>query len=333
MRRILNLLIGFAIAALFLWLSLRNVAWGELTALIGTLSWGWTVPFFLTAWLSHFLRAYRWKLLLEAEEGVTTRSLTLFAGLMYGYVANIAVPRLGEVVRAVYVNRKTQIRMPTILGTVVVERLFDLLFLVLSLGVFAWLMLGERETLAAIVGEGGADRLSFLFSPWTWLTLFFSGIAAFLTVRHLWHRVAQVRFPDGTWKHRTWELAHLFASGITTIRRTGRPLAFWMSSLGIWTGYVAMSVFPFFAFPEALRPENMVQACWVVTVVGSLGIALPSPSGLGTYHYFVSQTLMVLYAFPASDAVAYALLNHTASLLVLLTGAPVLLVWNRYRKG
>lgn len=333
MRRILNLLLGFGIAALFLWLSLRNVAWGELTALIGTLSWGWTVPFFLTAWLSHFLRAFRWKLLLEAEEGVKVTKLTLFAGLMYGYVANIAVPRLGEVVRAVYVNRKTQVRMPTILGTVVVERLFDLVFLLLSLGVFAWLMLGERDTLAAIVGEGGADRLSFLFSPWTWIILLAGSIAAFLAVRLLWHRVSQVRFPEGTWKHRAWELAHTFTSGMTTIRRTGRPLAFWMSSLGIWTGYVAMSVFPFYAFPEALRPENMVQACWVVTVVGSLGIALPSPSGLGTYHYFVSQTLMVLYAFPTSDALAYALLNHTASLLVLLVGAPVLLVWNRFRNG
>lgn len=333
MRRILNLTLGFGIAALFLWLSMRNVAWSELTSLIGTLSWGWTLPFFAVAMGSHYLRAYRWKLLLEAEQGTRIHTLTLFAGLMYGYVANIAVPRLGEVVRAVYVTRRETVRMPTVIGTVVVERLLDLLFLLVTLAVFAWLMLGDRDTLAAIVGSAGADRLSFLFSGAFWLVLAGATAAGLFGLRTFWRKVSRLHFPEGSWKHRLWDLTHTFASGVMSIRRTGRPAAFWLSSIGIWTGYVVMSVIPFWAFEASVRPPDLIEASWVVTVVGSLGIAIPSPSGIGTYHYFVSQTLMVLYAFTTSDALAYALLNHTASLLVLLIGAPVLLIWNRFRIG
>jgi hypothetical protein len=101
----------------------------------------------------------------------------------------------------------------------------------------------------------------------------------------------------------------------------------------MWGGYTFMSLVPFWAFPDAVRPDNLFEAAFVIAVVGSLGFALPSPSGLGTYHYVVSQTLIALYAFNLNDALAYALLNHTANLVVMLLAAPVLLVWNRMRIG
>jgi len=333
MKSALKLLLGIGIAALFLWLSLRQVEWSELSALMGTLRWSWFIPFAILALMSHFARAYRWKLLLEAEEGKAVHGLTLFTGLMYGYVANIAIPRLGEVMRSVYVTRREDVHLPKVIGTVVVERLLDVVFLLISLAIFFFLMLSDRTVLATIVGDEGVARLEFMFSWVFWVIVMVMSVAGFYAIRHVYRILASRDYPEGGWKHRLSAIAHQFASGLVSIRRTGRPVLFWTLSFMMWGGYTFMSLVPFWAFPEVVRPDNLFEAAFVIAVVGSLGFALPSPSGLGTYHYIVSQTLIALYAFSLNDALAYALLNHTANLVVMLLAAPVLLVWNRMRIG
>lgn len=326
MKSALKLLLGIGIAALFLWLSLRQVEWNELGALLGTLRWGWFVPFTILALMSHFARAYRWKLLLEAEEGKPVHGLTLFTGLMYGYVANIAIPRLGEVMRSVYVTRREDVHLPKVIGTVVVERLLDVVFLLISMAIVFFLMLSDRTVLATL-------QLEFMFSWVFWLIVAVASALLFYGIRHAYRLLATHDYPEGGWKHRFSAMAHQFASGLVSIRRTGRPVLFWTLSAVMWGGYTFMSLVPFWAFPDAVRPDNLFEAAFVIAVVGSLGFALPSPSGLGTYHYVVSQTLIALYAFNLNDALAYALLNHTANLVVMLLAAPVLLVWNRMRIG
>ena len=333
MKSALKLLLGVGIAGVFLWLSLKQVQWSELTGLLRTLSWGWLLPFTIISLTSHFARAYRWKLLLEAEEGKKVHALTLFTGLMYGYVANIAIPRLGEVMRSVYVTLREPVHMPKVIGTVVLERLLDVVFLLLSIAIFFFLMLRDRTVLAGIVGDEGVQRLEFLFSGTFWFVALFTLIGGFFAVRVAYSFFASHDYPEGTWKHRFSAMAHQFASGLVSIRSTGRPALFWTLSAVMWFGYTAMSLVPFWAFPEATHPDNLFHAAFAIAVVGSLGFAIPSPSGLGTYHYFVSQTLVGLYAFTMNDALAYALINHTANLLVMLLAAPVLLVWNRIRIG
>lgn len=333
MKSALKLLLGIGVAAVFLWLSLRQVEWAELGALLGTLRWGWFVPFAMLALLSHYARAFRWKLLLEAEEGKPVHALTLFTGLMYGYVANIAIPRLGEVMRSVYVTRREEVHLPKVIGTVVVERLLDVVFLIISMAIVFFLMLSDQTVLASVVGEEGVARLEFMFSWTFWVMVVLASATVFYGIRHAYRILASREYPEGGWKHRLSVMSHQFAAGLVSIRRTGRPALFWTLSIVMWGGYTFMSLVPFWAFPEAVRPDNLFEAALVIAVVGSLGFALPSPSGLGTYHYVVSQTLITLYAFHLNDALAYALLNHTANLLVMLLAAPVLLVWNRMRIG
>lgn len=333
MRSALKVLLGVAIAGVFLWLSLKQVQWSELSNLLRTLKWGWLLPFTLIALGSHFARAYRWKLLLEAEEGKKVHALTLFAGLMYGYVANIAIPRLGEVMRSVYVTQRENVHMPKVIGTVVLERLLDVIFLLLSIAVFFFLMLRDRSVLAGIVGDEGVQRLEFLFSGTFWIVATTVVVGSVFAIRTAYAFFSNHSYPDGSWKHRLSSVAHQFASGLVSIRSTGRPALFWGLSALMWFGYTAMSLVPFWAFPEATHPDHLILAAFAIAVVGSLGFAIPAPSGLGTYHYFVSQTLVGLYAFSMNDALAYALINHTANLLVMLLAAPVLLVWNRIRIG
>ncbi len=325
MRQYLKVGLGLAVAALFLWLSLRQVEWSALGDSLARTSWWWIIPFYLVTLGSHYLRALRWKWLLEPDAERPPSTLTLFAGLMYGYVANIAVPRLGEVVRAVYVTRTEPIGMPALLGTVVVERLIDMVFLILSLLILTVWLIGDEAVLATLVGAEGVSRLKWLTSPAV------LGTGALLLVLGLWLLGKTADRLAGS-QHRLARLAHQFVQGILSVKRTRRPVAYWAASFGMWLGYTAMAVAPFYAFGADLRPDNVLQAAFVVAIVGSLGIAIPSPSGLGTYHYFVSQTLIGLYAFTPADALTYALLNHTFGLIVILTAAPVLLAVNRLRK-
>ncbi|NBC16548.1 MAG: UPF0104 family protein, partial [Bacteroidetes bacterium] len=138
---------SFVLAGVLLYLALRGVDFSAVGEALRTADYRWLLPLVVVLLLSHFLRAWRWQMLLEAlpsDADNTTHRVSLktaFYSVMIGYMVNYAAPRLGEVVRSANLSRQERLPLSGVIGTVVVERILDVLVLALGLGSVAVLLL------------------------------------------------------------------------------------------------------------------------------------------------------------------------------------------------
>lgn len=331
MKTSLRYVISALIAVLFLWLALRDVSLTELRLTVNRLTYYWLVPYVVISLLSHYLRAERWKQLIEQENVKTTR-MTLFSGVMLGYLVNYAVPRLGEISRCVYVGNREQLSRSNLLGTVVMERALDLLITLLLVVFVIIYLLSDHRAIVPIIGDSTISLIEVILSLDGILVLGLILVLGILAV-YLGYRLLSIA---SQWIPSLAEFFRFaadkskkFAKGILSIRKVRNWPVFILLTAGIWFCYVLMTYIPFTAFDLHTTYGLGMQEALVVTVVSALGIILPSPGGIGTYHWFVSRTLLVLFAVPETVGVAYAIVTHLVMMIIILVSAPLLLAVNK----
>ncbi|MEZ5069428.1 MAG: lysylphosphatidylglycerol synthase transmembrane domain-containing protein [Bacteroidales bacterium] len=141
---------GFlALGVLLLYLAFRGVALDELGQTLRQARYGWIALSCFFAFISFFSRARRWMLLVEAL-GYKPSFWNTYHSLMVGYLSNFALPRLGEITRCVTLNKKEQIPTDALIGTVIVERVIDVVMLLLILLV---LLLSWMERFGTFFGD------------------------------------------------------------------------------------------------------------------------------------------------------------------------------------
>jgi hypothetical protein len=320
---------GALLGAVLLTLALKDADFPLILETLKGGAWGWVVPLLGVTVLSVVLRAWRWRLLLDApapgvQADAPPTPLGLTVGAVFvGYLVNLAAPRLGEVARAATIGTRTARPLPSVFGTVVAERLLDVATLglaVLSVGV---LYRERMSAVAALFGAGLRERLAGLanLSPGTGLLI--GAIAVLLLAGAVLLGRRLLRGTTG----RLRSIAGQFADGVATLARTGRVPALLLSTAGIWACYAIMADLPLriLGLSEAFG-LTMLDA-WAVMAVGAIGMALPSPGGAGSYHYATVQALGLLFSVPASPAATYALLAHAAQLLFYALGGFAALLW------
>jgi glycosyltransferase 2 family protein len=340
LNKYLRFIISFLIAALFLWLALRDVSFQDLRLTMGTLTYFWLLPYLLVSLLSHYLRAERWKQLIE-QEGVRTSRMTLFSGVMLGYMVNYAVPRLGEVSRSVFVGNKEQISRTKLMGTVVLERVLDLLvLLVMMLFVIAYL-LRDYRVIIPLLGTDTVQWLQALLSLDGAIVLALL-VLAFIVFAYLLYRLFRAL---GRWipslerfYRFSADISKKFIQGLLSIKRVRNWPLFVLLTAAIWFCYVLMTYIPFTAFDLHTEYGLGMREALVITVVSALGVSLPSPGGIGTYHWFVSRSMLLLFAVPETLGVAYAIVTHLVMMIIILVATPLLLAahkagWLRKREA
>ncbi|MCC5925690.1 MAG: flippase-like domain-containing protein [Bacteroidetes bacterium] len=335
-KRILHVLLGVTVASLFIWLSLREADLQEVIQQLGAISYGWVIPFILIVLAGNFARAERWKMVLDDETGGAQERRVLFSGVMYGLAANTVVPRAGELLRALYVSRKSGIESSRLFGTVVQERVIDLLMMLGMLLVTVILLVRDERVLNQIFGQEGAAYISALTSTTGILFLSISGIIVFIMLLYL--RKYRSRKSGDPLRKDSNETRFLlviknFVRGVISIRNLRNWPLFLLYTVVIWTGYVAMSLLPFYAFNFHIDYGFGWEQAFAITVIGAVGVMLPSPGGIGTYHYMVQQGLYVLYGVPVMTALSYATVNHFANLFTILLAALILYVVNHLKKS
>ncbi len=337
-KKILKISLALGLGGLFLWLAFRNVRLQELWDYAKTISFGWILPFGITLFISNILRAERWRLLIEHEKKDLDR-ITLIAGVLTGYLLNMVGPRLGEVSRPVYVAKRENLSSSKLIGTIVLERIIDLATMVFLMIVVVIYLISDLGVLRDIFGDQTMDLLTqgvpLITTLWSIFTLLIIAgvIYAIVKVTQLLSaRVEKVHW----WVERAKEAFGQFKNGLMAVREVKRWWLFIFYTFLIWTCYTLMSYIPFWMFDmQEVYGLGILEAI-TITVISAIGIAIPSPGGLGTYHYFVKQTLLVVFAVPAITGLAYATVTHaaTAAMVVLLT--PVMLAvdkWRRARTG
>ena len=110
----------------FLYIAFKDVDIEESLDKIASLSIPWLFVFVIVFLLSHFLRAVRWKYILNSVKK-ETEVKNLFGATMIGYGINCVVPRLGELYRALFLGRWENLSRSSMLGTIIVERVVDII--------------------------------------------------------------------------------------------------------------------------------------------------------------------------------------------------------------
>ncbi len=311
---------SLALAGGLLWLSLQGVDLGRLGETLAGADWRWIVPIAIVTIASHAIRAWRWTLLLDTlpseqpEQGRPGFWLA-FGATLIGYLVNTAIPRGGEVARAGNVAARSALGFPAVMGTVVVERVLDVITLGLALLTLPVLFGSRLGAIYSAVGSRVESAVPGGMS--TVLVVAVAGAAVALLVAILVHRRGAAR---DNHEGRLQAIVRGFKEGLVSLAHVRRRGALVVSTLGIWLCYTLMSDLPLRMLGLSSRYGLSLVDAWGVMNVGAIGMALPAPGGTGSYHYAVVQALGVLCGVPETPAAAYALLTHGAQLLLFAVG-------------
>lgn len=322
--------ISVLIGSAFLALALRSVDLSEVGSLWGQIRLGWLFYFVPAVFLSFWLRMERWKLLTEHDQIRSSRKV-LFAGVMNGYAVNYAVPRLGEITRCYYVARKEDKPVAAVIGTVVLERIIDLVVLLLLMAGVFFFVVTDREVVANLLGFHSTASTTEMYLNLGMLALAAAGGLAvtWLTVRAVARRVDRV---GKWWQNGAVAFSH-FKDGLLSVRTIAHPVRFILLTVALWACYVAMAGVPFAMLPGSGMGQLGVVEALVITVISAIGVTIPSPGGIGTYHLLVQKALHVLYGVPEPAGFTYALVSHALVLVIVLVLTPLALWVAQRRKS
>lgn len=263
-----------------------------------TVNLGWILAVVAAFTLSNIFRALRWQMLLEPL-GHQVRFSNSLLTILLGYFANLGFPRMGEVVRAGSLARYERIPLERTMGTLVVDRLMDVVCLGVVVGL-AFLLQGEvlvrffSENQQDTEASGGG---SLLLHPvvLTGLSLM---VAAGIAGVVFWKKLAQIPLVQ-----KVLGLLQGFLEGLRSVLRLRHPVLFLLYSVGIWLMFYLQCYFNMLAF--APTASLGLGAALMVFVFGTLGFVIPSPGGMGTFHALCIAGL-ALYGVTGSDAFSYA---------------------------
>jgi glycosyltransferase 2 family protein len=246
--------------------------------------------------ISNWSRAIRWNMLIEPL-GHTPKTINSFFAVNISYFTNLWLSRAGEVVRASALAKTEGMSVSRVMGTVVVDRLLDMVTLAIIVG-FSFIVQYDIlwSWLDKNLGDGsGSFRL---FGHPVFIGLMVSSVVAMVLAYMLRKKIAQLPVVN-----KVWHIVEKFSEGLKTIRKVKNPLTFVFHSINIWVMYYFMTYLCFFAFAPTANLSPL--AALTVFVFGTFGIVIPSPGGMGTYH-FLAMSALALYGVKGDDAFSFA---------------------------
>jgi len=296
-----------ALSALFLYLAFRGTDFPKLLQALAEANYSWLLFSFCILILSHCVRAWRWRFLLDPiKTGIGLRNL--FSGVMIGYFVNNGLPRVGELARPYTIAKLESISSSAALGTVVVERILDTFVFIALVFVIPLVYNGPLLESFPWLQDAGLI-VSLVMLP---LVAF----PVILMIRRDWtdQLVRQMaRFLPARLGERMKQMVHFFLDGFLFLMDPAATLKIFVMTIAIWGLYLLMMYAAFFGF--GLNEQLGLRAALVTLAISSIGVAIPTPGGTGTYHAFTSQTLMRLFAVDPTIALSYATATHAVNFI------------------
>lgn len=272
------------------------------------MNWWWMLFSFILGILSHVLRGCRWKLTLEALDAFPKTSNCINA-IFVSYAANLLIPRLGEVSRCGILSKYDGVSFTKSLGTVVTERIIDVLCIGLITGVAVLTQMKAFVRFFEVTGVRSESFMDLLTSPQFYIILF-SVIAIFVLLYFLMRMLSFFERVKGVALN-IWQ-------GIISLKDVRNKTSFIVYTFLIWFCYFMQFYVTFFCFDFTSGLD--IWAALVLFVGGSIAVIVPTPNGAGPWHFAVIS-MMVLYGVGVEDAGIFALIVHgMQTFLVVLLG-------------
>jgi len=305
---------------IFLWVYRGQDPKGIINGL-ASFDYKWILISFLLALISHYIRAMRWRMMIHSIGYNPSRINTFFAVLIM-YLANYALPRMGEVTRCGILKKYEKVPFTNQLGTVVAERTVDFLFLLLLLVVVAMI---EWSKFLGFASEQTLDQNSWMVKIFTsgliWVAL---GLGVTVLILFFVFRKQLLKNP---FVSKMAGFANKFVDGLRSVLKLKNPWLFLVYTFAIYALYFGMTYSVMLAFGPT--KDLGVMAGLAVLTLGSVGMVVPVQGGIGSYHFFSIETLL-LYGVMREDATILAFVLHgSMSLFLIVIGvfALALLPW------
>ncbi len=292
--------IGF----LFIYLSISNTTAEDRATIYSSIKdahYGYILISLVMGLLSHFSRAYRWNFMLHPL-GYRPRLINNILAIFITYIANLGVPRSGELFRATVMQTYEGIPFEKSFGTIIAERAIDLLMLLLTIGLALSL---ESDMIYSLLEEKAID-------PWSLAAVLLIGGGAFYFI---FQQIKKTQHPVAV---KIIALFNGLSEGFLTIVRMEKKWAYLFHTLFIWVMYIAMFYMIKFSLPEtySLGFEPLL----IGFIVGALAISATN-GGIGIYPFSVSLVL-ISYGISKEASLAFGWIMWTAqTIMVLLFGS------------
>ena len=305
-KHIINAATGIIIGGFFLFLTLKNKPLDEIFELLLTARINWILLSILFLVIMFFFRAYRWKLLME-NIGNFPQIKNVSYSLLLGSFINSFTPKLGEIIRCTSLQKSSGIPVSKSFGTVISERIYDLIVLILAIAVILLFEFGRlRELIKTAVYSIKKSVSANLLNLGLILLGLVLVIAALILISRHYKLLHKIRsFLKEFW---------------ATLRNTFRIKSyriFALQTVMIWFLMVLMNYCCLRSLPST---ENLnLYFAFVVLFVGAIGWTIPSPGGIGTTHFFVLQ-LFLLFNLSEETGITYGILVNGITVLFTIAG-------------
>lgn len=322
-KRVLSALqyIIFLGGGIFLvWWQLRSMTANEKADFRSALHFAnyWLViPVVLMSILSHLSRAMRWKLLMEPL-GYKPSLKNLFSVIMVGYLANAAVPRLGEVLKCTFLAKYENLKVDRLVGTILIERIFDLLCYVIFIGITVVIQIGVvggyiKNMLQGLSRKPGIPLWGKL------LIVVFVIAAAVYLIKFLFRK-----YPHNKAIYKINNFLRGIVEGIKTIKNLKHRKQFLAHTLFIWTMYLLQIYIGFSAMDSTAHLG--VKPAFTVLAVATFAM-IATPGGIGTFPFFVTETLLIYnIPYPAGNAFGWLIWGINTGIVIVFGLAALLLL-------
>lgn len=301
-------IVSLGLGVLLIWYALRDQ---DINQIFDTLSKADPIYIIISTVLltiSHISRAIRWKILYKPLN-YNPSFKNSFLALMSGYFMNQLIPRLGEVTRCGVLQKVEKIPLPISFGTVIAERLMDLVMLLL-LFVFTFYIEFER------LNNFFIDILNKRFQALNDFSAFFYAFAVVMVISGIAGFILYSRFKEKIHNNKIFSkvlgLVKNIIEGIISIRKIKERKAFIFHTLVIWAMYYGASFVVVYSLPQT--SELSFLAGFSILLMGSLAMTAPVQGGIGAFELLVSAVL-VLYGISEKDGMSFALLVHSSQYL------------------
>lgn len=320
-KKTLKFLLFFGVGILFIYLSMKDLTAADkqqiresIKAVKSGGAWVFLALSFAVGVVADFLRSERNRLLLQPL-GYNIRHSMAFYSVMVCYLANLAFPRLGEVLRCTFLQRYEKVPFQKSLGTVVTERAVDLIFLLAVLGsaillntsVLSQLKIDNQGTTLGDFFCQMGNNLLHGYKMYIILGIIVVIGCIVYATRKWWNQIAFFQ-----------KIKHFFVGlgqGLLSIKDLHRPWLFIFYSFAIWVAYYVQTYVCFYAFDFLTGFDALMV--FLVFAFANLGFII-GPGGLGVYPLLVAG-MLVLYGYDYNAGLAAGWVGWSVQTLMVLS--------------
>lgn len=296
---IINSLLSLILGGVLFFLVFRSIDFSDFYARLNELNFYWIYLSMFISIFEHIIRAYRWNLMMEVGGNKKFSTFVTTNVIIISYFFALLIPRFNDVVRCYLISKTNQINFSKSLGSVVSERIIDLISLLII--IFFFLAI-EFKNFMLFIKTYVIDYTS-LGNKSIFITV--SAIAlAIISSRYI---ITKSKFLQDKFSE--------FKEGFMSVRFLYNDKRFLLSTVLLWGTYFLMGYLIFFSFDQTSGLG--VYAGLAVLVAGSIGMVVPVNAGIGAYHFLVASILLS-YNLDYQSGLFFATVLHTSQIICLL---------------